>query len=269
MAFARSHIYRELVHKRSLAPAFMMLLCLVACGGKSATTSSPAVIPNVAAGTAVAAPSPASSAAPQPVPVKLTYSFAAPATQSSGRRRLQYFSPSNAFLSISVTPLGSTTGAWSTPTACTTVTCVVNFTASPGPNTIAFLFTNAGGVTLASFSTLTIIQPATLNTLAFTANPVVANVALQLAATTTYAGTASDIALTVNATDASLNTIAGPAGYVDSQGNPVVFTLGTLNSQDGGTGTVSIKGPLRITAPAQAPIYAHYDAVGLTIQIFQ
>ena len=59
--------------------------------------------------------------------------------------------------------------------------------------------------------------------------------------------------------DADGNTIVGNTNYVDSSGHPVVFLLNVTNTQAGGRGTVSIQGPMRITAPGQAAIIAHYD----------
>ncbi len=59
--------------------------------------------------------------------------------------------------------------------------------------------------------------------------------------------------------DADGNTIVGNANYVDSAGHPVAFLLNVSNAQAGGRGTVSILGPMRITAPGQAAIVAHYD----------
>ena len=76
---------------------------------------------------------------------------------------------------------------------------------------------------LSNFSTITIVQPGNLNTLNFTANPVVNSVVLQLSAPTTYlgnpavnAGTAANVALTVDAEDADNNVIVGNGNYVDS-----------------------------------------------------
>jgi len=171
---------------------------------------------------------------------------------------LQYISTSNAYITIAVTPLGGSTTT-SAATACTTTTCTVSFTATPGPNTLVFTLTDSSSNVLSTFTTTTIVQPATLNTLKFTANPVVNSVTLQLASSTTNAGTPANIILTVNAKDIDGNTIIGNANYVDVNGNPLSLSLDVTNTQAGGRGTVTLQGPTEITAPNQKTIYAHYD----------
>lgn len=137
--------------------------------------------------------------------------------------------------------------------------CSVTFTAVPGPVTIAFTLTDGSSNVLSKFSTTTIVQPSVINTLNFTANPVVNSVALALANPTLNAGTAANDALTVIAKDAANNTIVGPGNYVDVNGNPVAFSLSVVNNQAGGNGNLTILGPMRITGPNQVPPVAHYD----------
>lgn len=204
---------------------------------------------------------------PQAVPVQLNYVLPSQATASlaalhasttaSTARQLKYISPANTLISITVTPLGGTGTVFGT-TPCSTVACAINFTATPGPNTIVFTLTD-GATTLSTISTTTIIQPTTKNTLNFTANPVVNSVSLSLAAASVNGGTATDDLLTVSAKDTHNNTIVGNSNYVDANGNPLAFTLSVTNAQAGGKGSVAIKGPARIIAPSQAAIYAHYD----------
>ena len=257
---------------------------LIACGGRgssqaasvnalpnvaspSAARTAPAAISSMAppgtsftapAGTNLTVPAAPNATASGPVPVHLTYTLPNTASlQGIAHRRLQYISTSNTFISITVTPLGGS-GVTTPATVCNTVTCGVSFIANPGPNTLAFTLTD-GTNTLSSFSTMVIVQPSTLNTLKFTANPVVSSVTLQLASTTENAGTPINDVLTINAKDADSNTITGTSDYVDINGNPVTLLLNVQNSQSGGNGTVTIQGPSRITAPAQATVSARYD----------
>lgn len=165
-------------------------------------------------------------------------------------------------MNLGVTPVGG--GTTNYPGTCvaagagTSGTCTVPFTAAPGPTTLSGTLTESGNV-IARFNQIQIIQPSTINTVTFTANPVVASVTLQLAATSINAGTPQDVALTVIAKDANGNTIAGTAPYVDANGNPVSLALATVNSQNGGKGTASIRGSSRISAPGQGAISLHYD----------
>lgn len=192
--------------------------------------------------------------------------------QSIGRRRVLATSNYGGFTStvtqpitmnVTVTPVG---GAASGPFSGTCTpggggtsgTCTVAFTASPGANTFTGTLT-AGGNTIAAFSQVQIVQPSTINSINFTANPVVNSVTLSLAAASVNAGTAHDDVLTVNAIDKNGNTIAGSAPYVDINGNPVTLSLSTTNYQNGGRGSVVIKGPSRVTAANQAITFAHYD----------
>lgn len=218
---------------------------------------------------------------PAPVPVTVTYALPAPAAggASAGTAGVSAFARRNALSSgsytgytstaapitfnVTVTPVGG--GATSYPGgSCTAAAsgtagvCSSTFTALPGAATLAGTLVE-GGNTIASFSQLEIIQPNAANTLKFTANPVVASVNLQLGAAAINAGTAQDVPLAVNALDANGNIIAGSAPYVDAGGTPLALSLSAVNAQAGGRGSVVIKGPLRITAPGQAAIYAHYD----------
>lgn len=227
-------------------------------------TSAMPRIPGASGTVAVATP-----ISQQPVQVQLTYQLptsanrTAPAspnvtTQSHASRSLQYISTANTKLSIAVTPIGGTTTVTG-PTTCSLGSCAVSFTAMPGPTTLVFTLTDNLSTVLSTFSTTTIVQPSTLNTLNFTANPVVKSVALTLTSATENAGTPVNDLVTLTAKDADSKTIVGTSRYVDANGNALAFSLHTINSQAGGRGTVSIIGPLRITAPGQAAIYAHYD----------
>lgn len=248
----------------------LLVVVLHGCsGGAVANTSSIPDIASPAASPALTPASPLSKAAPASVPVLLRFEppsvSASPAPAATplvprgvARRKPLYISSSNINITITVTPLGGA-GTIFGPTGCTTGGCVVNFTALPGPNTIAFSLTDGSGNVLSSFSTIQVIQPNTLNTLNLTANPVVNSATLSLFASTINAGTPNSDVLTVNALDKDGNTIVGSANFVDVNGNPVALTLATANVQNGGRGTVTIKGPSRLTAPAQAAIYAYYD----------
>jgi streptogramin lyase len=174
------------------------------------------------------------------VPVTVHYHLAqTPTITASGSslmsvRRPEYISPSNTQIVIGVTPLGGSTTNYG-PNACTTSSCTINFTALPGTVTLTFNLTGAAG-TLSTFSTMAVIQPRGLNTLNFTANPVVKTASVQLASTSVTAGSPADISLSVNALDAAGNIISGGSQYVDSSGNPVRFTVGVTNNQAGGQG---------------------------------
>jgi streptogramin lyase len=251
-----------------------MLVGLAACGGGNlsqteATGSNtlPHVVPSTSATTNAANPVNSTQSA-KPVPVTLTYTLptsgrAGPARalsmQSLARRRPLYISTLNTLISITVTPIGGTPTTYGPSTCTTAAACTISFTTTPGPTTIAFTLTDGSGTVLSTFSTTTIVQPSTLNTLAFTANPVVSSVVLQLASTHVNAGTPANELLTVKAKDADGKTIIGNANYVDVNGNPVALSLNVINSQAGGRGTVTIQGPTYITAPGQATTYAYYD----------
>ena len=188
--------------------------------------------------------------------------------QSARKRHLQYISTSNVSFSVVVTPLGSTASSPYTG-SCTTASCTVSFTANPGPTTLAFTLTDAplgAGNQLASFTTFTLIQPVAISTMTFTANPIVNSVVVQLAPAAVPAGTAANVAVTVNAKDAAGKTIVGSSNYVDVNGNPLTLTLGVTNNQTAGVsaGLVTLSGPTRISAPAQAPIIAHYNGKWLS-----
>lgn len=243
-----------------LGLGFLLISLMTGCSGSAASTSQtsgsaanviPATVPTIGS----------SAGTPTPVAVHLNYVLpraTAGVAQSAVRSRPQSISPSNKFITITVTPFGgATTSTGATP--CDPVSCAIAFTTTPGPNTISATLTDIGGKVLSSFTTVTIVQPATINTLRFSANPVVNSVSLMLASPSLNAGTAANDLLTVNAQDIDGNTIVGTDQYVNASGTPVSFSLGVTNAQAGGNGTVSILGPGRITAPSQAAIYAHYD----------
>jgi streptogramin lyase len=254
-----------------------VIACLLtACQGAATSVQPPIILSsaltNTTTSTVATAPA---KARPSPVQVELRYVLPTAKVESiadkqtRGRRRVQYISTSNATLTILVTTLGGS-GTSFGPTACTTASCTINFTANPGPNTFAFTLKDSGGNQLSNFTTVQIVQPNGTNTFAFTANPVVNSVVLQSASPTVNGGTVADDLLTLQALDADGNTIIGNANYIDLAGNPVTFTLDVNNNQAGGKGTVSIKGPPTITGPAQAPIFAHYDGnwlAGSTISV--
>lgn len=237
-------------------------IALAGCGGGASAGNTGVTPPNAT----VAATVPPSPGGTTPVPVTLRYvipagiknAASALGTQNAGRR-LQYISTSNVNITITVTPVGGGPAVYG-PAPCTTGSCTINFTANPGPNVIAFSLMDGAAHVLSQFTTTQIVQPAIANTFNLTANPVVNSVTLTLAAAPIpYGGTPVDIPLTVNALDRDGNTIVGSANYVDVNGNPLALTLSTTNVQAGGLGTVTIKGPPRITAANQAAIVAHYD----------
>jgi hypothetical protein len=199
-----------------------------------------------------------------PVPVSLTYRLPTAAAMSlvSSRaklgRQLEYISASNVTITIVVTPLGGN-GTTYGPSACTTGSCVVSFTATPGVNSLAFQLKDGSNNVLSSFTTFQAVKPGGLNTLNFTAVPVVSSIALQLASTTETAGTAVDDLLTVNAQDPDGNTIVGNSNYVGINGNPIILYLSVSNNQAGGKGSVKLRGSTVINAPGQSATYAHYD----------
>lgn len=238
---------------------------LAGCGGGAAVPASPAAAQPARATAAPATAANDADAAPGPVTVALTYTLA-PNQQSAlapaaNGRRLAYVSTSNVSFSVVVTPIG---GAPSAPYtgSCTTVVCSITFTASPGPNTLAITLTDAVGGTgnvLSAFSTTVIVDPVVQNTLALTANPVVDHVVLQPAVASVSAAAASDTVLSVKAMDKDNKLIAGSGNYVDAGGVPLGLTLAVAQAADGGNGTMTLKGPVRITAPGQAAIVVHYD----------
>jgi streptogramin lyase len=199
-------------------------------------------------------------------PVKVDLAYVLPSTtvtnlvgaQNKVQRNKQYISTSNTKFIVTVTPLsGSVTGPFTG--TCTTANCAVSFTAAPGPNTITISLSDAANVVLSSFNALVFIQPASTNTLNFTANPIVASVVLQLNSASVNAGTAVDDLLSVNAKDPDGNTIIGNGRYLDVNGNPVNLLLNVSNNQAGGSGTVKITGPTVVNTSAHAAINAHYD----------
>lgn len=220
-------------------------------------------------------PSPTASASRIPVPVTLKYLYAnsqtnGPAALGLNIRKLMTsnyggYTSTAAPISFTISvsdPVGSAPVAASG--SCTaaanglTGTCTATFSAAPGSASFSGTLTESGQ-TIATFSKISIIQPNAANAINFTANPVVNSVSLQLAAASVNAGTPSDTLLTLNAFDANGDVIAGNAPYVDSAGNPVAFTFSTQNAQAGGNGSVVVTGPPRVTSPAQAANYAHYD----------
>jgi hypothetical protein len=142
-------------------------------------------------------------------------------TQSSTARDLKYIASSNTLIKITVTPLGGSPNTYG-PSACTTASCTISFTTTPGPNTLEFILTDGSSNILSSFSTTNIIQPSTINTLSFTAT------------STRNAGTPANDVLTVSA-------------------------LSVNNAQAGGRGSVTLQGPSDLSAPNHAIINAHYD----------
>lgn len=234
----------------------VMALGLAGCGGSSSSPSGPAVS-NVLSNVPSNVPSTTSM---HPVPVRLTYLLPR-STESRARRRPEYISSSNTLITITVTPIGGSSTPYG-PWSCSPLpgTCTIIFTTTPGLTNIAFALTDNGSShLLSSFSTTVFVQPSTINTFTFTANPVVSSVALIPANTTVKAGTPANQLLTLQATDADGKIIVGNANYVDVNGNPVGFNITVSNNQAGGQGTVNIQGAPYVTAPGQAAIYAHYD----------
>jgi virginiamycin B lyase len=196
------------------------------------------------------------SPTPSVVPVSLTYVLPSKHAKYSSRN-LKYISSFNTKITIKVTPIGGATTTFG-PNGCTTVSCAINFTANPGPNTINFILTD-GTNTLSTFNTTTFVQPNGLNTLNFSANPVVSSVAISPANGALPAGVSGSEQLTVVAKDFDGNIIAGTSQYVDMNGNPLTLSLSVANNQDGGSGIVTLQGPLSITAPGGATITAYYN----------
>jgi streptogramin lyase len=243
------------------------IIGLNACSGGTGSQNGAASLPNTKVSEISINTANANLATPMPksVPVTLNYELSAAhasATRAYRQRNIsrvaQYISTSNTLLRIAVTPLGGTPSNYG-PSACTTASCAVNFSAVPGPAQIDFTLTDASSNVLSQFSTTAFVQPGALNTLNFTANPVVASASLQLSASAVNAGTAADIPLTVVAKDSDNQTIVGNTKYVDVNGEPVTFSVTVSNNQAGGQGTLVVKGPPSINAPGQAALVAHYD----------
>jgi streptogramin lyase len=193
-----------------------------------------------------------------PAAVGVTLAYKLPGNKiPESLRYSKYVGASNTQISITITPLGGVPTTYG-PTACTPASCTVNFSTAPGITTLAFVLSD-GVNTLSKFSTTRFISPSTMNTLSFTANPVVDSVNLQLAGASVNAGSSTDVLLNVNALDKDGNIIAGAAPYVDANGNAVSLELKVTNVQAGGQGSVALHGPTLISAPNQAAIYAHYD----------
>lgn len=266
---------RRIISGAFLAVGMALAGCTSGGGPSSPGSGSQAEAALLPSGPA-AANTPAPAVAAAPVPVELTYTLPATANAASqtpstaavpasglsaqtvpGRKR-QYISSSNTLITITVTPIGGT-GSTYGPATCSTGSCAINFTALPGPNTLAFTLTDNASTVLSTFSTVQIIAPATRNTLAFTANPVVSSVVVQLTAATMNAGTPQDTVLTVNAKDADSKIITGSGNYMDAAGNPLALVLSTSNIQAGGNGTVTLTGPTRISSPSHQAISAHYN----------
>ena len=239
-----------------LLPVFCYLI--VGCTGSNhAATTQANVLPNVIAPSAQTPETGTNgNAAAQAVPVQIRYALPE-SLQSLTTRRLQYIGPFNTSINITVTPLGGSTTSTGF-TSCSPITCVINFVATPGPNTLGFTLTD-GTNTLSTFSTTVIVQPSTLNTFNFSANPVVNSVTLSLASGgVVNAGAPASLVLTVNAIDAHGSTIVGNGNFVDANGNPLALLLNVSNSQ-GGKGNISIQGPQRIANAGYAKITANYD----------
>jgi streptogramin lyase len=257
--------------------------CSIGCGGTAHSNDSipttmsqlltPATLTATAVPTTLSTPS-ASRATPQPV----TLNYVLPKTIFGGAASLHGARRSNlasssftgyvstalpVTMNLTVTPLGgAAAGPYSgscTPTSSgTSGTCSVAFSASPGPTLLAGTITESGNA-VASFSQMQLIGQGGINNINFTASPVVASVALQLASTSINAGTPQDVTLIINAKDANGNILAGSTPYVDANGNPVVIKLSAINSQNGGRGSALIQGPQFIVAPGQATTNLHYD----------
>lgn len=165
-------------------------------------------------------------------------------------------------ISLNVTPVGGSTTNYAG--TCTVAadglsgTCTVTFTAAPGAVSFSGSLSESGNV-IATFSQLVIIDPASANSFHFTANPVVKSVVVSLASGSIGAGAAADVLLAVNAYDANGDLIGGNAPYMDANGHGVNFRLTTTNVQNGGNGTVVVKGPLFISSPTSGTAYAHYN----------
>jgi hypothetical protein len=117
---------------------------------------------------------------------------------------LQYTSSSNTLISITIMPLGGSPTTYG-PTACTTASCTISFSTTPGPTTLVFTLTDGSSNVLSTFSNQRIIQPSTLNTLNFTANSVVHAFTLQPASANTNAG--RRVALCFKRRHTQLNTL--------------------------------------------------------------
>ncbi len=252
--------------KLTLSTIFVAFLNACSGGGSTTPALAPSTTPNT---TQAALPQPTAL----PVPGTLSYDFQTTTTtsQSLSRRRFLQGASYGGYtstaapisISLNVTPVGGATsnytGSCTANAAGTSGTCTVSFTALPGPTTFAGTLTESTH-TIARFSQISIVKAASANTMSFTANPVVNSVTLQLAASSVNAGTPSNTLLLVNALDANGKTIAGSTPYIDSAGKQVAILLNPVsNAQAGGKGTVTLQGALRITAPGQAAIYAHYD----------
>lgn len=286
MIRSRSLLLRRIASKCAAVVIAAAPFCASCSGGASSTAipsathgggTLPELRPAVRKGQSPA-PAPTQAA---PVPVTFSYTFpaslanqatSAPAgTAASVQRRVPasngsytgFTSTASAItMTLNVKPVGGSNTAY--PGSCTASgsgtsgVCSAPFTASPGAVVLSGTLVENGN-TIATFSQTEIIQPNVANTITFTANPVVASVALNLASPLINAGTPQDVPLAVNALDANGNIIAGTASYVDATGAPLALTLTVNNAQAGGRGTVVITGPPRITTPGQAAVYAHYD----------
>lgn len=242
-------------------------------GAEIVTTPEPVISPPVQAGSPTAAP----TVPPGPVFLPINVSFPIPAaylpTQSIGRRTLSgsgfggYASTAAPVsITLNVTPVGGSTSTYSG--SCTVAanglsgTCTVAFTALPGATSLSGTL-GASGNTIATFSQLVIIDPASTNSFNFTANPAVKSVVLSLASGSVNAGSAADVLLAVNAYDADGDLIAGTAPYTDVNGNRISLRLSAVNVQKGGSGTVVLKGPPSISTPNGTAVYAHYNGAWL------
>jgi hypothetical protein len=196
-------------------------------------------------------------------PVSVTLNYYLSQTPTSGNittnstlRRHEYISTANTQINIGVTPFGgSTTSSNGNP--CTPTVCSVTFSAIPGPNTLTLTLTN-GTVTLSTFEKLIVVAPNASNVLNFTANAVVSSASVQLSTTTVNAGTPADVTVGIQALDAAGRVIVSNSPCLDSNGNPVLFTLNVGNNQAGGNGTSKILGSGVLASPTQTSIL-HYD----------
>jgi streptogramin lyase len=252
---------------RLLAGLVGASLCSACGGGTRSDFIAPAVsvpTPSLSAALALStAQTPLLKKTTKTVHVRLNYALPTKSSLSRAHDRklqtvLEYISTANAKITIGVTPIGGSTTSYG-PTACTTITCTISFTATSGLNSLTFTLTNAGGGTLSSFSQLVYVGPQSQTTLNFTANPVVNSVTLTPITSTPPAGTPISIPLTVNALDAGGATITGTESFVDSNGNPLTLNLSVTNTQAGGLGVTHLIGPTLLTNPGQGPIYAVYN----------
>jgi hypothetical protein len=198
------------------AIAFMLIVLLAACGGKSGGGPPLPV--------ATATPGPSSTSSPQSVSV--AFKIQLPTAQGAAKRRNpQYVSTKTASAAITVTPSGGSAGS---PTVinCGTTTCSGTVQAAVGSDTFAvnlYDAANGGGNLLSTGSATQTIVANTANSVNVTFNGVVAS--LTLTAPQVTPGTAGTATIAFAALDADGETIVGPGDYVDASGNPLTISL--------------------------------------------